>query len=154
MEQYEFEQGVDDSSFVRGKLRLNAPFWRDVIQASAFVLDIIEHGYQITFQELPLPYPIDNRSSTIRHEAFFKGAVNELLVRGCIREVFSYPDFCNRLHIAKHTSGKLRLILDVSRQQIYRQEVSQIRRFKNSSPDVFSWDVRIFFRSQVGLSSY
>ena len=155
MEQYEFEQGVNDSSFVQGKLRLNASFWRDVIQASAFVLDIIEHGYKITFQELPLPYSIDNRSSTIRHEAFVRGAVNELLVRGCIREVFSYPDFCNPLHVAKHTSSYFRrIILDVSRQQIYRQEVSQIRRFKNSSPDVFSWDVRIFFRSQVGLSSY
>ena len=40
IEQYEFEQGVDDSSFVQGKLRLNASFWRDVIQGSAFVLDI------------------------------------------------------------------------------------------------------------------
>ena len=66
---------------------MNASSWRDVIQASAFVLDIIEHGYKITFQELPLPYSIDNRSSTIRHEAFVRGAVNELLVRGCIREV-------------------------------------------------------------------
>ena len=40
MEHYEIEQGVDESSFVQGKLRLNASFWRDVIQASAFVLDI------------------------------------------------------------------------------------------------------------------
>ena len=71
-----------------------------------------------------------------------------------VSERFLVIEIFDPLHVAKHTSGKLRLILDVSRQQIYRQEVSQIRRFKNSSANVFSWYVRIFFRSQVGLSSY
>ena len=61
-----------------------------------------------------MPYSIDNRSSTVRHEAFVSGAGNELLVGGCIREVFSYPNFCNPLHVAKQSSGKLRLILDLS----------------------------------------
>ena len=67
MEQYEFEQGVDVSNLVQGKLRLNSSFWRDVLQASAFVLDIIEHGYKIIFLESPLPYSFDNRSSALQH---------------------------------------------------------------------------------------
>ena len=50
-----FEQGVDDSSFVQGKLRLNFSFWRDDIQASAFVLDIIEHGSKIFFKSCRCP---------------------------------------------------------------------------------------------------
>ena len=112
MEQYEFEQGVDVSNFVQGKLRLNSSFWRDVLQASAFVLDIIEHGYKIIFLESPLPYSFDNRSSALQHEVFVSGAVDELLERGCIKEVFNFPVFCNPLHVAKQSSGKLRLILD------------------------------------------
>ena len=37
-----------------------------------------------------------------------------MLTRGCIREVPVYPQFCNPLHVAVQSSGKLRLILDLS----------------------------------------
>ena len=35
-------------------------------------------------------------------------------MRGCIREAPIYPQFCNLFHVAVQSSGKLRLILDLS----------------------------------------
>ena len=46
--------GVEDSSSIQGKLGANVPFWRDVVRASEFVLDIIQNGYQILFSEIAL----------------------------------------------------------------------------------------------------
>ena len=66
LDQCEFdqsEQGVEDPSCIQGKLRENFPFWRDVVKASEFFLDIIQNGYKILFRESPLPYSIENPSS-------------------------------------------------------------------------------------------
>ena len=117
LDQYEFdqsEQGIVSSSFIRGKLRTNLSFWRDSVRASDSVLDIIENGYKILFRESPLPYSIENRSSALIHRGFVQEAVSGLLTRGCIREVSVYPPFCNPLHVVVQSSGKLRLILDLS----------------------------------------
>ena len=97
-----------------GKLRACASFWRDTICASEFVLDIIEHGYKIPFKITTPPYSIENRSSATRRDSFVREAISELLARGCVREVANYPEFCNPLHVAVQSSGKLRLILDLS----------------------------------------
>ena len=113
-EQYEFEQNSDATFFVQGKLRQNLPFWRDIIQASAFVLDIIQNGYKICFQESPSPFTIPNRSSALRHKDFVNEAIKELLDRGCLRETPHVPKFCSPLHVVQQSSGKLRLILDLS----------------------------------------
>ena len=117
LDQCEFEQseqGVEDSSCIQGKLRANFPFWRDVVRASEFVLDIIQNGYKILFRESPLPFSIENRSSALHRRSFVQGAISELLTRGCIREAPVYPQFCNPLHVAVQSSRKLRLILDLS----------------------------------------
>ena len=117
LDQCEFdqsEQGVEESSCIQGKLRANFPFWRDAVRASEFVLDIIQNGYKILFRESPLPYSIENRSSALHQRRFVQGAISELLTRGCIREAPVYPQFCNPLHVAVQSSGKLRLILDLS----------------------------------------
>ena len=45
---------------------------------------------------------------------FVQEAISELLIRGCIREAPIYPQFCNPLHVPVQSSGKLRLILDLS----------------------------------------
>ena len=97
-----------------GKLRACFPFWRDTIGATEFVLDIIQNGYKIPFKETPLPFSIDNRSSAKCREVFVCEAISELLERGCIRQVHKYPQFCSPLHVAVLSSGKLRLILDLS----------------------------------------
>ena len=43
-----------------------------------------------------------------------EGAISELMSHGCSREVSDYPLFCNLLHVAVQSSGKLRLILDLT----------------------------------------
>jgi hypothetical protein len=68
LDQYEFEQVIEASSFTQGKLHANFTFWRDTIQASDFVLDIIQNGYKILFMESPLPFSIENRSSALRRD--------------------------------------------------------------------------------------
>ena len=108
------EQDAEESFCIQGKLRANFPFWRDVVGASEFVLDIIQNGYKILFRESPFPYSIENRSSALHRRAFVQGAISELLTRGCIREVPVSPQFCNPLHVAVQSSGKLGLILDLS----------------------------------------
>ena len=103
-----------DPAFTQGKLHANFTFWRDTIQASDFVLDIIQNGYKILFMESPLPFSIENGSSALRRDSFVREAISELMARGCVREVQEYPQFCNRLHVAVQSSGKLSLILDLS----------------------------------------
>ena len=61
-----------------------------------------------------MPYSFENRSSARRRDSFVEGAISELMSRGCLREVSDYPQFCNPLHVAVQSSGKLRLILDLS----------------------------------------
>ena len=61
-----------------------------------------------------MPYSFENRSSAHRRDSFVEGAISELMSRGCLREVSDYPQFCNPLHVAVQSSGKLRLILDLS----------------------------------------
>ena len=40
--------------------------------------------------------------------------IQELLDNGCISEVIDCPEFINPLHVASQSSGKKRLILDLS----------------------------------------
>ena len=108
------EQGIEDPSRIQGKLRAHFLFWHDVVRASEFVLDIIQNGYKILFRELPLPYLIENRSSALHQRSFVQEAISYLLIRGYIRVTPVYPQFCNPLHVAVQSSGKLRLILDSS----------------------------------------
>ena len=103
LDQCEFdqsEQGVEDPSCIQGKLCANFPFWRDVVRASEFVLDIIQNGYKIIFWESPLPFSIENRSSALHQRSFVQGA--ELLIRGCMREAPIYPQFST--HITRRSA--------------------------------------------------
>ena len=110
----EIDQGVYCFAFICGKLRSCLFFWRATICAADFVLDIIENGYKIRFKETPIPYSIENRSSAKSRDSFVGEVISELLVRGCIRQVATYPKYCNPLHVAVQSSGKLRLILILS----------------------------------------
>ena len=152
LDQCEFEQseqGVEDSSGIQGKLRANFPFWRDVVRASGFVLDIIQNGYKILFRESPLPFSIENRSSALHRRSFVQGAISELLTRGCIREAPVYPQFCNPLHVAVQSSGKLRLILDLShlnkfiiKKSVKYEDLRTVLQMFLPGMSVFSFDLK------------
>lgn len=149
LEQSEFEQGVEGSSFSQGKLHANFSFWRDSVKASDFVLDIIQNGYKILFKESPLPYSIENRSSALRRDTFVREAISDLMERGCLREVRCYPQFCNPLHVAVQSSGKLRLILDLShlnkfivKKSIKYEDLRTVLQMFSPGMFVFSFDLK------------
>ena len=152
LDQCEFEQseqGVEDSSCIQGKLRANFPFWRVVVRASEFVLDIILNGYKILFRESPLPFSIKNRSSALHRRSFVQGAISELLTRGCSREAPVHPQFCNPLHVAVQSSGKLRLILDLShlnkfiiKKSVKYKDLRTVLQMFLSGMSVFSFDLK------------
>ena len=151
LEPCEFERGVEgsSSSFVQGKLCANFSFWQDSIQASDFVVDIIRNGNTILFRETPLPYSIENRSSACRQHSFVEGAISELMSRGCLREVSEYLQFCNPLHVAVKSSGKLRLILDLShlnkfvvKKSVKYEDLRTVLQLFSPGMFVFSFDLK------------
>ena len=113
-EQYPFEfEEFSHSSFVQGKLRSCIDFWRS-INCSDFILDVIDNGYKILFENAPTSFSFKNRGSTKKLNDFVSQSILELLDLGCIKEFSNPPEFCNPLHVAVQSSGKLRLILDLS----------------------------------------
>ena len=113
-EQYPFElEEFSHSSFVQGKLRSCIDFWRS-INCSDFILDVIDNGYKILFENAPTSFSFKNRGSTNKHSDFVNQSILELIDLGCIKEFSNPPEFCNPLHVAVQSSGKLRLILDLS----------------------------------------
>lgn len=108
---FEYEQSPLPSGFIQGKLRAHIEFWRN-IDCSNFILDVIENGCKILLETPPVSYSINNRNSTTIHNEFVHVSILELLDRGCIKELTNSPEFCNPLHVAVQSSGKLCLILD------------------------------------------
>ena len=118
---------------------------------TSVVLDIIRNGYKILFRETPLPYSIENRSSSSarRQDSFVEGAISELMSRGCLREVSDYPQFCNPLHVAVQSSGKLRLILDLShlnkfvvKKSVKYEDLRTVLQLFSPGVFVFSFDLK------------
>ena len=75
---------------------------------------MIDNGYKILFENAPTSYSFENGGSTNKYNVFVSESILELLERGCIKELSNPSEFCNPLHIAVQSSGKLRLILDLS----------------------------------------
>ena len=75
---------------------------------------MIDNGYKILFENAPTSFSFKNRGSTNKHSDFVNQSILELLDLGCIKEFSNPPEFCNPLHVGVQSSGKLRLILDLS----------------------------------------
>ena len=77
---------IPESPTVRARLKQFIPFWRE-INASKFVLDIIESGYKIPFIQTTTSYYANNNVSARNHFELVNEAVNELLGQLCIEEI-------------------------------------------------------------------
>ncbi len=108
---FEYEQGTAEP-IVKGRLKNSIEFWRR-INAPEFVLDIIQHGYKLPFLESPPRAYFPNNKSALSNKNFVADAVLELLDKGLITECSDIPHVVNPLTVAKQSSGKLRLILDL-----------------------------------------
>lgn len=111
---FEFESSSESTSFKVGSLKTHVEFWSNSVQASDFIIRTIVDGYRIPFFDLPGSYSIPNRSSAFKFKDFVNEAISELIERGCVIEVDIPPVFINPLHVVQQSSGKCRLILDLS----------------------------------------
>ena len=69
-------------------------------------------GIKFLFFYLPGSYFIPNRSSFFKFKDFVNEAISELIDRGCVIDI--PPLFINPLRVVQQSSGKGRLILDLS----------------------------------------
>lgn len=105
--------GLDEDMSVKGRLKDNLKFWRD-IGTDEGTLEVIEHGYVIPFLELPPRCTFDNNKSAFEQKEFVSQEVGALLKKGLIKEVSELPYVVNPLSVSTNAKGKHRLILDLS----------------------------------------
>ena len=98
---------------VKGRLKENIAFWRD-IGASKWVLSVIENGYYLPFISLPVRRSFQNHPSVVQNQEFECQELKKLLASGAIVEVRQEDVLVvNPLGVVKNASGKSRLILDL-----------------------------------------
>ena len=94
-------------------MRENLQFWQD-IGASSWILNIIRCGYCLPFIEQPEHKLFNNHASAINNSDFVSCEIDKLLVSGALVEVGELDiSVCSPLSVAKNSSGKQRLILDL-----------------------------------------
>ncbi|CAC5371542.1 unnamed protein product [Mytilus coruscus] len=112
---------IDISSVAKGvkySLRKHIQFWKH-IGANEFVINTIKHGYVIPFLQTPTSMSFKNNKSANVHSKFVNEAISELLNIGCVIETPFQPFVVNPLSVAVQSSGKKRLILDLSELNVF-----------------------------------
>ena len=94
-----------------GRLRSCLNHW-EKSGASSFILDVVENGYKLPFKTLPKPVELGNNKSARDNADFVSSEIQNLLLKGCIREVPTAPTVINPLTVAINRAGKKRLVLD------------------------------------------
>jgi len=103
---------------VKNSLRKHVQFW-ERIGANQSVIDIIKKGYVIPFLKNPPSMSFRNNKSAFLHSEFVDGALKDLLDTGCIIKTPFQPFVVNPLSVAVQSSGKKRLILDLSELNLF-----------------------------------
>ena len=111
---FDLEKSSDSCLFKVVSLREHVDCWSNSIHASDFIINTIVEGYRIPFFDLPENFVILNRSSAFKFKYFVHEAISELIERNCVKEVLNPPKFINPLLVVQQSSGKCRLILDLS----------------------------------------
>ena len=137
----------DDCLPVKGRLRGALNFWNN-IHAPQFILDVIKFGYKLPFLQIPSPFVARNNSSALDESYFVESAINELILQGCVSEVFKTPAIINPLSFSIQKSGKKRLILDLRHvnQFLYKtkfrcEDVSVAKEILNPGDFMFTFDL-------------
>ena len=93
---------------VKGRLRERLQFWKEHLQAPAFILDTIDSGYVLPLKSEPTPHSRPNQASTVANASFVQQTVDE-----CVQEVPSSPYVCSPLSVVESGSGKKRLVINL-----------------------------------------
>ena len=98
---------------VKGRLRENIAFWQS-IGASNWLLRVIREGYCLPFVDLPDVKFFQNHMSTLCNAEFVSSEISKLVKSGVLVEVNAADLLvCNPLGVARNSSGKPRLIVDL-----------------------------------------
>ena len=93
-----------------GRLKKNLGQWRS-IEASRFVLNVIQYGYRLPFFTIPSSVELKNNKSALDNAKFVSSEIQKLLDKGCVQEVREKPKVVNPLTVAGNKQ-KQRLVLD------------------------------------------
>ncbi len=134
---------------VKGSLKRHIEFWRH-IHSDAFTLRILENGYEIPWlDQVPPSVHLGNNNSAVKHSDFVGREIASLLAKDCIAEVTELPYFVSPLSVAVQSSGKRRLILDLSMLNAYvayfKFKLEDVKTLKDYlSPDCYlmTFDLR------------
>ena len=98
---------------VKGRLRTKIDYWREVLQASPAVLNIIESGYVLPLMSQPTPFMSKNQLSAVQDTEFVDECIDQLLNSACIKELREAPYICSPLAVVESISGKKRLVINL-----------------------------------------
>ena len=137
----------DKGDNVKGRLKGALNFWRNTLNASDFVLSIIEYGYRLPFADYPPSCFLPNNLSAVKHRAFVSQAIEELLANKCIQE-HDQPPFCvNPLTVAE--GKKLRLVIDLRHVNQYLakpkfkyEDLRSLSQVLQTNSWFFTWDLK------------
>ncbi|XP_063395983.1 integrase/recombinase xerD homolog isoform X2 [Mytilus trossulus] len=90
---------VDTIKSPVNNLRKHINKWK-IIQASDYILNVIEKGYMLPLKTLPENVLLDNNRSAKENKSFVTDEIEKLLSKGCISEVFVKPKVVNPLTVA------------------------------------------------------
>ena len=97
-------------------------FWRDELDAPAFVLDINEHGNVLPLKSEPTPFVGENQVSVLANKEFVGESVRELIVAGCVQQVEFVPHVCSPLSVVESRARKKRLVLNLKNRFLWKQK--------------------------------
>ena len=98
---------------IKGRLRENISFWRNVLKAPTPVLNWIEDGYKLPLITEPPAHMQANQPAAIEHQQFINEAVVDLLHNGCVQKVVAAPHVCSPLSVVCNAEGKKRLAINL-----------------------------------------
>ncbi|VDI53185.1 Hypothetical predicted protein [Mytilus galloprovincialis] len=99
---YDYESGTSCIN-VKNRLKNSLDFWKN-INASKFILDLIENGYKIPLINEPESVLLRNNKSALEHKDFVEKAVQELIDASLIEEVSNRPHVVNPLTVSINSS--------------------------------------------------
>ena len=132
---------------VKNRLKENIQFWKN-IDASPWVINIIEDEYAIPLVEMPPPAFLSNKSA-FKAQDFVSLEISELLERGYIKEInHSEARIISLLSVADN-GDKLRLILDlrylnsfISVPKFKYEDIRNIKNMFNKGDFFFKMDIK------------
>ena len=106
-----YEPSSDRDRKIKFSLRNNVVFWKNELNSSSFVLNIVEKGYILPFIREPPSFYAENNKSSLRNAKFVEKAILDLLNNDFVVELPQRAYCSNPLTVSE--KGKLRLVLDL-----------------------------------------